>query len=187
MTKSEQQIALKLARWSLGRELGVVDEMGDGGGEDYKNHKIFQEKRGVFVTLHKNEELRGCIGLIELPDVGLDQAIQQMAVSAGLNDYRFPPVTKDELDKIKFEISVLSVPKKIENINQIELGKHGVIIKKGIHQGVFLPQVVSETGWNKEEFLSELCEQKAGLDKNCWQDLTQVEIYVFEAEVFGEK
>jgi len=181
LNKEEQEAALKLARNTLERAFdNNVQKY-----EDYKNYDIFKEKRGVFVTLYKNGELRGCIGLIEPPEVPLGQAIQQMALSAAFNDHRFLPLTQDELGQIKIEISVLTVPKRIKSIEEIELGKHGVIVKKGLNQGVFLPQVATETGWTKEQFLSELCYQKAGLDRNCWQD-PSAEFYIFEAQVFEE-
>ena len=150
----------------------------------YKKFTIFAEKRGVFVTLHQNGELHGCIGLIE-PIKPLGEAIKEMALAAAFDDYRFSPITTKEWPKIKIEISVLTVPEKINNIQQIQLGKHGVIIKSGLHSGVFLPQVATETGWSLEEFMDELCSQKAGLPKDCWRH-GRSEIYIFEAQVFSE-
>lgn len=180
LNQNEQQIALKLARQTLENSFDASKTIA----EDYQNYAIFNEKRGVFVTLHKDEELRGCIGLIEPSEIPLSQTIQQMALSSAFNDTRFPPLTVDELDQVKIEISVLSVPQK-SSTDKVELGKHGVIIKSGFNSGVFLPQVAEETDWTKEQFLSELCSQKAGLSANCWRD-TNVELYTFEAQVFSE-
>ncbi len=182
LNQNEQLAALKLARQTLENtfDKSVVRD------ESYKKYDVFAEKRGVFVTLHKNGELCGCIGLIEPPEISLGKAIQEMTLAAAFNDSRFSPLTQEELSQIKIEISILTVPEKIKNVNEIELGRHGVIMKGNGSQGVFLPQVATETGWSKEKFLSELCAQKAGLPGNCWQD-PNVEMFVFEAQVFGEE
>jgi AmmeMemoRadiSam system protein B/AmmeMemoRadiSam system protein A len=140
---------------------------------------------GAFVTLKENGQLRGCIGQFE-PSAPLYKTIQQMAVAAASQDPRFRPVGPHELGKLDYEISVLSPLKKIASADGIELGKHGVQVSKGFHHGVFLPQVATETGWSKEEFLSELCSQKAGLPRNCWKD-PGVTLQVFTAEVFPEE
>lgn len=148
---------------------------------------------GAFVTLRKAvpgekikevESLRGCIGHI-ISNAPLYKTIQDMAIASSTQDPRFPPVTKNELKDIKIEISVLSQPKKIKDINEFELCKHGVIVQKGFNQGVFLPQVAEETGWKKEEFLSCLCSHKAGLPADAWKD-KDTNIYIFEAQVFEE-
>ncbi len=141
---------------------------------------------GAFVTIHKNGQLRGCIGSI-IGRQPLVLTIRDMAMAAATQDPRFPPVKADELGDIDIEISVLSVPKMITSVEEIELGVHGVIITRGSsNQGVFLPQVAAETKWSKEQFLSELCSQKAGLPKDCWKDpLTKMD--VFTADVFSQK
>ena len=146
---------------------------------------VFKEKRGVFVTLKKGGRLRGCIGTI-MPVEPLVEAVRHMALEAAFDDPRFSPVTQDELPGIVIEISVLTVPKKVVGAEAITLGIDGVIVKKGFHQGVFLPQVAQETGWSKEEFLSELCSQKAGLSPDAWKH-SDVELYTFQAEVFSEE
>mgnify|MGYP001590880241 CR=1 FL=1 len=143
------------------------------------------ETCGVFVTLHKNGELRGCIGNM-VGQGPLYKTVRDMAIEAATGDPRFNPVTKGELKDIGIEISVLSSLKKIEDINEFKLGVHGIIIKKGWHQGVFLPQVATETGWTKEEFLSQLCTQKAGLPADAWKD-KDCEKYIYSALVFSEK
>ena len=110
----------------------------------------------------------------------------EMAIAAATQDPRFPPVTVDELKKIKIEISVMTPKKKIDNWQGIKLGKHGVVIQKGPHAGTFLPQVATETGLNLEEFLAQLFTQKAGLPDDAYLDRA-VSLYTFEAQVFEEK
>lgn len=144
-----------------------------------------KQQNGAFVTLHKNGALRGCIGLIE-SDSPLYETIMDMSIQAARSDPRFPPVEKEELNEIDIEVSILTKPRKAGSIDEVEPGKHGVIVKKGFASGVFLPQVAAETGWSKEEFMENLCEGKAGLHKDAYKD-PAASIYVFEAEVFGEK
>ncbi|MGC8805858.1 MAG: AmmeMemoRadiSam system protein A, partial [Candidatus Ratteibacteria bacterium] len=146
---------------------------------------VLVEKRGVFVTLRKKGELRGCIGMI-LPKERLVDAVREMAIESATGDPRFPPVTLSELKDIEIEISVLTVPVKVSGPDEIILGRDGVIVKKGFRQGVFLPQVADETGWTKEQFLTALCEHKAGLEPDAWKK-PDTEIYTFQAEVFSEK
>jgi len=143
-----------------------------------------KEKRGVFVTLKKNDNLRGCIGLI-IPVTPLMEAVQKMAIESATGDPRFPPVTISEMKEIKIEISVLTVPRRVNSAEDIVLGRDGVIVKRGFRQGVFLPQVAEETGWNKEQFLSNLCAHKAGLPARAWEE-KETELYTFQAEVFSE-
>ncbi|MFH1783473.1 MAG: AmmeMemoRadiSam system protein A [bacterium] len=143
------------------------------------------EECGAFVTLHKDGNLRGCIGNI-IGHEPLWETVSDMAVESATGDPRFPKVKKEELPHIDIEISVLSKPERVRSADQIELGKHGVIVRKGFSSGVFLPQVATETGWSKEEFLSSLCSHKAGLSPDAWKDKT-TELYTFTAQVFGEK
>jgi MEMO1 family protein len=137
---------------------------------------------GAFVTLRENGDLRGCIGSFSA-DKPLYQTIQEMAISSSTRDYRFTPVSRDEIDKLWIEISVLTPMKKIKSIDEIVLGKHGIYIKKGGYSGTFLPQVASETKWTREEFLGHCARDKAGLDWDGWKD---ADIYTYEAIVFGE-
>jgi len=146
---------------------------------------LLKEKRGVFVTLHRRGMLRGCIGYI-MPIEELFKAVSKMAIESSTADPRFPPVKPQELNDIEIEISVLTVPERIKSTDEIELGKHGVIVKRGYHQGVFLPQVATETGWSKEEFLNRLCYDKANLPEDAWKD-KDTEIYTFSAQVFKEE
>lgn len=143
-----------------------------------------KEKRGVFVTLKKNRELRGCIGCI-VGDRPLYQIIPQMAVAAAVEDPRFLPVTKEELPELEYEISILTPLKKINSPQEIQLGAHGVLARAGYSTGLFLPQVAKETNWDLETFLDNLM-LKAGLEQNHWKN-HPTDFYVFEAEVFGSK
>lgn len=142
------------------------------------------ETRAVFVTLKINDELRGCIGSMVATE-SLFQAVSGMAHSAAFNDPRFAPLTADELNKINIEISVLTPMEKVASWKDIKNGIDGVYIKKGYHSGVFLPQVATETGWNLETFLSNLCTHKAGLPADCYKD-PSTEIYKYQVELFGE-
>ncbi|NTV23296.1 MAG: TIGR00296 family protein [Nanoarchaeota archaeon] len=150
----------------------------------------YKEKRGVFVTLHKEGKLRGCIGFPE-PVYPLGRAIVESARSAAFKDPRFEPVTHDELADIDIEVSVLTMPELIEvekpeeYLDKIEIGKHGLIIKHIYRSGLLLPQVFTEYESTPKEALEMLCE-KAGLDHESWQD-PEVQIYSFEAEIFAEK
>ena len=142
------------------------------------------EKRGVFVTLNKNGNLRGCIGHIQ-PRDQLVKAVMDNAINSSMNDSRFRPVGADELADIKIDISILSPIKKISGADKFIPGKHGIIIRLGSMGAVFLPQVATEQGWGREETLSHLC-NKAGLPPYAWKD-ENMEFFVFTAEVFHEE
>lgn len=144
------------------------------------------KEEGAFVTIHKAGRLRGCIGNI-IGRQALYLTVRDVAISSATEDPRFSPLTKEELDQIEVEISVLSKPRVITDVGEIVLGQHGVIVSQGpFHQGVFLPQVATETGWSKEEFLSQLCSQKAGLAPDAWKS-PKTKIEIFSADVFSEK
>jgi hypothetical protein len=149
---------------------------------DFKiDSEILKEKRGAFVTINKEGHLRGCIGYIYAMKP-LYITIQEMAEAAALNDPRFPPVTEDELDKLEIEISVLTPLKKIKDINQIQIGKDGLYMKRGYYSGLLLPQVATEYKWDVNTFLEETC-HKAGMRGDCWKD-KDTEIYIFSADIF---
>lgn len=147
---------------------------------------MLNQRLGAFVTLREHGALRGCIGRFSPADVPLYQVVQQMAVSAAVQDHRFKPVTKDELNKLSYEISVLSPLERVPDPKEIVLGRDGVKIINGYNSGVFLPQVAEETGWDFDRFMGELCSQKAGLEPNCWKN-KDTELYTFTAQVFGEE
>ena len=144
---------------------------------------VLQRKRGAFVTLKKHGQLRGCIGSFEAGEP-LCETVENMARSAAFNDPRFSRVTEEELSDLKIEISVLTPLRKIKDINEIEIGKHGIYIVKGFHRGVLLPQVATDYKWDKVTFLKETC-QKAGLPFNAWEE-RDTEIYIFSADIFAE-
>lgn len=148
-----------------------------------------KEEMGAFVTLNKDSLLRGCIGYPE-PIAPLVNAVIDVAISAAVNDPRFPPVTVNELDDLKVEVSVLTKPKLIEverpedYIDNIKIGEDGLIIERGPYKGLLLPQVAVEWGWNVEEFLYNTC-VKAGLTADCWL-YPDVKVYKFSSQIFNE-
>ncbi|MFN3467763.1 MAG: AmmeMemoRadiSam system protein A [Candidatus Brocadiales bacterium] len=138
---------------------------------------------GAFVTLKRHNCLRGCMGrfVAEMP---LYQLVIEMAVAAALEDPRFQTnhVRSQELNDVDIEVSVVSPLKRIANPLNFELGRHGIYVKKGSHDGCFLPQVAQETGWSKEEFLSQCCTGKAGLSPDAWKE-PDTEVYIFEVDI----
>jgi hypothetical protein len=134
------------------------------------------------VTLKSRGDLRGCIGRFDASEP-LYEVVRAMAVAAATQDPRFEPVRPAELPGISVEISVLTPMRRISSIDELKLGTHGVYIRKGNRSGTFLPQVATETGWSKEEFLGHCARDKAGLAWDGWKD---AELYVYEALVFGE-
>lgn len=142
-----------------------------------------KEKNGAFVTLKINDELKGCIGHIAA-DAPLYKTVGEMALQAAFGDPRFPSLKEDELEEVEIEISVLSPLEKISDSSKIEVGNHGIFMKKGLSSGLLLPQVATEYGWDRETFLKHTC-YKAGLSEDAWKD-KDTEIYIFSAEVFSE-
>jgi MEMO1 family protein len=145
--------------------------------------KRLLEKRGAFVTLTKDGQLRGCIGYV-MPVAPLHKAVSEMAVNASTKDPRFPAVSKGELKDIHIEISVLSPLQPVTRIEEIEMGRHGLYIMKGNYAGLLLPQVATEYKWNREEFLQQTC-RKAGLPPTAWKE-KGVQLYMFSAQIFSE-
>ena len=139
---------------------------------------------GAFVTLTENDELRGCIGSIE-PVAPLYLAVSQSAVNAAFRDPRFHPLSSEELPHVEIEISVMGPIEKVTDVEQIVVGRDGLIIRRGGHAGLLLPQVATEYGWDRETFLEQTC-YKAGLPRNAWRE-AGTSIEKFAAEVFGEK
>jgi hypothetical protein len=180
LNDSDKRYLLKCARSSIAHKL----EGNRFSCEEPSKDSILREKRGAFVTLTKNGQLRGCIGYIKAFKP-LYVAVEEMAISAGFNDPRFPPLDASELDSLDIEISVLSPLHPVKDADEIEVGKHGIIIKKGFQQGLLLPQVATEYGWDRETFLQHTC-RKAGLGPNEWKS-PDAEIVVFSAQIFNEK
>ncbi|HTP13231.1 MAG TPA: AmmeMemoRadiSam system protein B, partial [Bacteroidota bacterium] len=178
LTAHEEQSLLSLARMALERHFGLthrdIDTTALSGN--------LKQPCGAFVTLNENNRLRGCIGRFE-PGEPLYKVVVDMAVASATQDYRFSAVRPEELKSIEIEISVLTPLRKIESVDEIQMGKHGIYIRKGDRAGTFLPQVATETGWTKEEFLGHCAQDKAGIGWNGWKD---ADLFVYEALVFGE-
>lgn len=150
---------------------------------------IFSEKRGVFVTITRSGNLRGCIGY-PYPVLPLTEAIPSAAVGAALEDPRFPPVTVSELQEIRIEVTVLTPPEPLDvepdqRHNAVIIGKHGLIARGAGRSGLLLPQVATEYSWTSDEFLNHTC-MKAGLPPNCWKR-PETEILTFEGQIFHEQ
>ncbi|MGV8171232.1 MAG: AmmeMemoRadiSam system protein A [Candidatus Woesearchaeota archaeon] len=181
MNKKDQALLLKLARETI--EASFKDS-------DVDTSKVghLTQLRGCFVTLHKNNQLRGCIGFPR-PIMPLYEQIITASKAAAFEDPRFPPLNKDELKSIVIEISILTRPELIkvknseEYLKNIEIGRDGLIIQ-GNSSGLLLPQVAIEYNFNPKQFLECVCE-KAGIDKDAWTD-SKNKIYKFRAEIFSE-
>jgi len=175
----ERRWLLRLAHVSIRAAVtGIaphIDELAAGA----RTH--LHEARGAFATLHKNGELRGCIGMI-MAVRPLDETVREMARAAALEDPRFPPVSEPELGSLQLEISVLSPMFEIKPQDVI-VGRHGLLVSYGAQRGLLLPQVAPEWGWDRETFLAQTC-RKAGLSPEQWKHGAKVE--AFTAEVFSE-
>ncbi len=177
LTQTQRRELLSLARTTIEGYLKTGDI------PDYEpSDSVLARRSGAFVTLKEDDELRGCIGHLSA-DMPLYQRVQGLAVAAATSDPRFPPLTIDELGEVNIEISVLSPLYRLTDTQQIEVGTHGLVILQAGQQGVLLPQVPVEEGWDRGEFLENLC-LKAGLMHNCWTN--QATLYAFTAVVFGE-
>lgn len=180
LTAREKKALLALARETIGRHLASGKRECPPPPVDCP---ALLEEHGVFVTLHRSGELRGCIGY-PLPMKPLWEATAEMAIAAAVEDPRFPAVGAGELAALDIEISVLSVPQKVAGPESVRVGVDGIIISKGLHRGLFLPQVPGEQGWDLEQYISFGC-RKAGLPADEWRRGVQIE--TFQADVFGER
>jgi len=140
------------------------------------------ERRGAFTTLTIGGDLRGCVGYV-FPNYSLYRTIAETAVAAAMNDTRFTPVTREELPKLEYEISVLSPLQPIDP-EDVEVGKHGLVVTFGGRRGLLLPQVPAEHGWDRETFLAQTC-MKAGLPADAWE--RGATLQAFTAEIFGSE
>ena len=145
--------------------------------------ETFGEARGLFVTLHRDGNLRGCIGTLA-PTGDLTRVVSEFALRAALEDPRFPPLEERELSDCDIEISVLTAPRPIESPEQIEIGRDGLILEAGERRGLLLPQVATEWGFDRERFLAEVA-RKAGLPPSAWRR-PETRVWAFQAEVFSE-
>jgi AmmeMemoRadiSam system protein A len=178
LTPDEKKFLLTLARKAIDLKIE---------GKEFKKEEYFsltlKEQCGVFVTLNKSHQLRGCIGYVE-GHKPLQIAVEEMSLAAAFDDPRFSPVEKREIKEIEIEISVLSPLEIITDAYQIEIGRHGIIIEQGLMRGLLLPQVAIEYNWDVQTFLEQTC-QKAGLPMDAWQD-DSTTIQIFSAEIFSE-
>jgi AmmeMemoRadiSam system protein A len=143
-----------------------------------------QPHGGVFVTLHRFQRLRGCMGTLD-PDRPLTEAVRQAALSAAMHDPRFAPVSRAELADVEIEVSILSAPQPMQSLAELELGRHGILVRQGARRGLFLPQVAVEHRLDKETFLSRCCDEKAGLPADAWKS-APTEVLLFTTAVFRE-
>ncbi len=178
LTNEEKRTLLKIARSAVqsaleGKQLSPLKLQSE----------ALNRHSGVFVTLRIGENLRGCIGYIE-PLFPLAQAMQEVAVKAAMEDPRFMPLTLSELDSITIEISVLSPLSDLLDVEKIEIGKHGLVIDAGYRRGLLLPQVATEYGWDRNEFLKNTA-LKAGLPPDAWKR-KEVKLFTFTVEKIEE-
>jgi AmmeMemoRadiSam system protein A len=174
----EKQVLLRIARQAVVH--GVQT------GEEYiepREEKSLNLRNGCFVTIRQNGQLRGCIGNFQ-SELPLFREVARMALAAATHDPRFYPMKDADLEFFTVEISVLSPLRKVDSVEEIAVGKHGIYIEKGFYRGVLLPQVATEHGWDRPTFLRQTC-VKAGLPTNAWE-AEDAEIYVFSAQIFAE-
>jgi hypothetical protein len=176
-TDEEKKAMIAAARSSIYSALRL-----DFDGDDTPVGILKEKGYGVFVTLHLNGRLRGCIGRFTSSST-LYATIREMARSAAFDDPRFPSLSRNEAHQIEIEVSVLSPLKKIESIDEFKLGRDGIYMIKGSHHGTFLPQVATETGWNTEEFLGHCASEKAGIGYYGWKE---ADLYTYQTEIVNE-
>ena len=179
LTSGEREWLLKIARKSVETLVrdGKLYDCSAGGFE------ALEQDRGAFVTLKEHGELRGCIGYTS-PVKSLCETVRDVAALAAVRDRRFQPVTAKELPQLEYEISVLSPLRRVLDVKQIRLGRHGLVLRRGDSEGLFLPQVPIEQGWDRPVYLEQLC-HKAGLPAGAWKS-EDADLFSFTALVFGE-
>jgi hypothetical protein len=179
LSPEEQRMLLDLAHEAIRSELLPARKPEPG----FRNlTPALMHHAGVFVSLYVKGKLRGCIGRFT-PDLPMHELVQAMAVSAAFHDHRFAPLKAGELESLRIEISILTPLRAIDTLEAIELGRHGIYIKKGHNTGTYLPQVALNTGWTRQEFVEHCASDKAGIGKNGWKD---AELYVYEAFIIKD-
>lgn len=178
LTKQEQAILLRIARDSITSYLrtGIIPD-------EPREEKALNQRRGCFVTLMQEEQLRGCLGTFQ-SERPLFREVAAMAAASATEDPRFYPLKEEDLDTFRIEISVLSDLQKADDPTDIVVGQHGIYLEKDYQRGVLLPQVAVEHNWDRLTFLQQTC-SKAGLPKDAWQ-AQDCEIYLFTAQVLKE-
>ena len=184
LTAGEEQTLLRVARftlekWIRERKAPTAKDL-----EAFPFTPALEQKTGVFVSIHKLGELRGCIGYVTGETTIRDSVIEN-TMNASSEDPRFPSVQISELDVVDLEISVMTPLIEVRDIETIQVGRDGLVVERGFHRGLLLPQVAKEWGWDKYEFLEQTC-RKAGLPADAYQK-KDTRIFCFQAQVFGEK
>ena len=175
-SEADRQLLLRIAREAIAAHMRgnrpLVPELAD----------VLNRPSGAFVTIHRNGKLRGCIGHIQADGL-LGVVVPECAVAAAISDPRFPPVRAADLGDLQVELSLLGPLEPVAFPNDIEIGRHGLLIERGGRRGLLLPQVATEWRWDAETFLAQTC-HKAGLPLDAWKH--GATLWRFEAEVFGE-
>jgi AmmeMemoRadiSam system protein A len=178
LSTADKQLLLQVARDSIAAHLeGKTPPLVKA------SSAVVREPRGAFVSLHRRGQLRGCIGYLEACKPLL-QTVQEMAVAAAFHDPRFPPLQAGELPDLEIEISVLSPMRLIASTDEIEVGRDGLFIVRGLRRGLLLPQVATQYHWDRLAFLEQTC-CKAGLPPDAWKD-PGTQIYTFTADIFAD-
>ena len=180
LTETDRRLLIERARAAVQSRIGAAE---DGGAGDEPAAPALAAPGAAFVTLHVGGSLRGCIGTSERRRP-LWRVVGEMAAAAATRDPRFPPIDVEDLQALKVEISVLTPDVRIHSPEEIQIGRHGLDVRRGFARGLLLPQVAVEHHLDRERFLAATC-KKAGLPADAWQD-EKTEVRVFEAEVFGE-
>jgi AmmeMemoRadiSam system protein A len=183
MTDAEKEELLRIARDSIRRALGTGQDVPEPQGS-HKPVGRLAEPGGAFVTLHLQGRLRGCIGYIQSQQP-VAEVVEEVAVKSALQDPRFPPVTRGEVSQLQIEISLLSPMVQVRSPEEIEIGRDGLMLELGGRRGLLLPQVATEHGWEREEFLENTA-WKAGLPRDAWKD-PRAHLYRFAAEIIEER
>jgi AmmeMemoRadiSam system protein A len=176
LSDSDRQSLLRLAHLAITEAVSrgqILADIPSGG--------IFSVQRGVFVTIHVGHRLRGCVGVVD-PELPLGDSVARCAVGAALRDPRFPAIRSPELNDLHIEISLLSPPRTIRP-EEIQIGTHGLLILRGRHRGLLLPQVAVKHHLNAGQFLAETC-RKAELPADAWRD-PEAQLFGFTCEVFS--
>ena len=179
LTEQEGEQLLAIARETVRHKL-----LGGKGPSVKADNEHLRCRRGAFVTIRSHGDLRGCIGYIEGVKP-LIEIIQDCAIQAGFHDDRFGPLSPDEYPNIAFEISVLTPLVQVEDLSEVVVGKHGLLISSHGRSGLLLPQVATEQGWDRDTFLAHTC-RKASLPWDEWKN-PRAEVYRFEAQIFSEE
>lgn len=179
LSEKDASTLLAIAREAITNHVNKVQYQ-----PDPREEKSLVQKSGCFVTIKQKGQLRGCIGSFQT-EHPLYQEVAAMAIASASKDPRFHPLEKEELADFDLEISVLSPLEKIDDVDQVEVGTHGLYIEKNFSRGVLLPQVARDYGWDRTTFLQQTC-LKAGLPPDAWQ-ASDAEIYIFSAQIIFEK